>query len=146
MFRPPTRSTQALGSGYAKQYGLITISTSKDTGRSVKLHVEWKPSKDRQFYVVKYDVTYPDVYTSTLHDTACVTCFNSSTTDQKNTNAVSSSNSDEILSQDYTHGTGGDIHLNENMVNQGTHTYTITYNETIDAYVYRTIIQYLVMK
>lgn len=57
--------------------------------------------------------------------------------------------SGDPLCSGYTHGFGSSVQHQENMVHQGSHTYTLTYVETVDNYAYRRIenaVVYALMK
>lgn len=119
---------------------LFDASAGVDCGVDFTVNVRWQVSVDKQFYEVYYNVQKGSDHTTVSHGHEAYGSDYGQRdfTPVPNDTLVSYTKS-EILSQDYTHGTGGAIDKNENMVNQGTHVYTITYNETIDAYVYRTI-------
>lgn len=126
-------------SGDTAAYGkLFGGHVGEDCGVGFMVSISWKPSKDRQFYEVYYQVSRIGTYTSKARG-QLVYGTQYDQPDYYDVPRTLITSGDTVLSQDYTHGTGSQVELNENMVNQGTHTYTITYNETIDAYVYRTI-------
>lgn len=127
-------NTEAIGK-------LFDCSTGEDCGLSFRVDISWKPSIDRQFYEVKYSVKITNLNIAVSTPDGCNSYGSGSGQEHKPTECTDKiiTPYDTILSQDYTHKTGSEVKRNENMVNQGTHTYTITFNETIDAYVYRTI-------
>lgn len=121
--------------GGSLNHPLLQISLGGDCGVAVKYHLDWHPSQDRQFYVVNYSLTHEN-RTSTSHGCTAV----GSQTGQSDWRDVSGTvTPDQVFCNDYTHGTGGSATHYENVAHPGKHTYTITYHETIDAYVYRTI-------
>lgn len=119
------------------KYGLVKCYTSPDTAGNIDWSISWKPSQDKQYYIVTYSVTYTQVGSSSAHgDNAYGSHAGQPDFPASFSNRV---NSDGVLCNDYTHGTGTSKKCFENMVHKGTHHYTITYTETVDAYVYRTI-------
>lgn len=115
-------------------HGLVSIRRGRDCGVDIKWEISWRPSQDYQYYIVNYTITHSDINSSS---TGCnSTGSNSGQPDFKDTSGV---NSDGVVCNDYTYGTGSNGTHYENMIHPGTHNYKITYNETIDAYTYKTI-------
>lgn len=117
----------------AGSYGLVEINRGSHCGVNIHWQISWRPSQDEQYYLVDYKVWHTDIASGA---SGCHTLSGSGQTDFVD---KSGSNSDGVLCNDYTHGTGTSKQCFENMVHKGTHYYTITYTETVDAYVYRTI-------
>lgn len=135
---PETGTAEGVNSGEGS-YGLVEISRGDDCGINIHWKITWKPSMDRQYYIVSYDVWNED------KNSGASGCYSASNGAYGNKNWGDSGthytgvNSDGVVCNDYTHGTGSDGTHYENMVHPGTHNYTITYKETIDTYVYKTI-------
>lgn len=133
------KSGSASGVNSGDPYGLVQISRGADCGINIHWEISWSPSQDEQYYIVNYKVWN----TERSQTSGGCHAFNNSGLGNKSWGAsgttFSGVNSDSVLCKDYTHGTGETHHGEENMVHPGTHQYTITYKETIDAYVYRTI-------
>lgn len=124
------------GSG---SHGLVEISRGRDCGINIYWKISWRPSQDKQYYIVTYDVWNEDTSSGV---SGCFSALNGAS-GNKNWGASGTHytgvNSDGVVCNDYTHGTGSDGTHYENIAHPGTHNYTITYNETIDTYVYKTI-------
>lgn len=135
---PKTGSATGKNSGEGS-HGLVEISRGANCGIDIHWTISWKPSQDEQYYIVTYDVWNGNIASGASG------CNNQTRGASGNKNWGSDGthytgvNNDRPLCEDYTHGTGTSHDGQENMVHPGTHTYTITYKETIDAYVYRTI-------
>lgn len=119
--------------GVNTNHPLVSISRGANCGVNIHWSISWSPSQDQQYYIVNYKVWHTDIASGA---SGCHTLSGSKQTDFVD---KSGSNSDGVLCNDYTHGTGTNVTHYENMVHKGTHTYTITYEETVDAYVYRTV-------
>lgn len=117
----------------AGSYGLVEISRGSHCGVDIYWSISWSPSQDEQYYLVDYSVWHVDI------SSGASACSTSSGIGQSDFSDKSGSNSDGVLCNDYTHGTGTSKTCYENIAHRGTHHYTITYTETVDAYVYRTI-------
>ena len=119
--------------GVNTNHPLVSISRGANCGVNIHWSISWSPSQDQQYYIVNYKVWHTDIASGA---SGCHTLSGSKQTDFVD---KSGSNSDGVLCNDYTHGTGTSKKCFENMVHKGTHHYTIKYTETVDAYVYRTI-------
>ena len=131
----------ATGVNASHEYGLITISNQPQSGIDIYWKISWKPSVDEQYYIVTYDVWNVDRASgaSGCHSDARGSSGNKAWGPSGTHYTGTWPTSDTVLCNDYTHGTGYSKKCYENMVHKGTHYYTITYTETVDAYVYRTI-------
>ena len=124
------------GSG---SHGLVEISRGRDCGINIYWKISWRPSQDKQYYIVTYDVWNEDTSSGV---SGCFSALNGASGNISwgaSGTHYTGVNSDGVVCNDYTHGTGSDGTHYENMVHPGTHNYTITYNETIDTYTYKTI-------
>lgn len=119
--------------GVNTDHPLVDINRGSHCGVDIHWSISWSPSQDQQYYIVNYSVWHTDITSGASG------CDTSTGTGQNDFQDKSGSNSDGVLCLDYTHGTGTSKQCFENMVHKGTHTYTITYEETVDAYVYRTV-------
>ena len=124
-------------------------TSGQDFGCTVTFRIKWQVSEDRQFYYTEYWISNYSAGSSPVHiggshpDYKATGSNGTGNKDaESNSNlhkVVSNFSQPTVISEDYTHGTGSDVTYYENMVNQGTHRYTMIYHETIDAYAYRTI-------
>lgn len=131
-----TASGSNSGSG---SHGLVEISRGRDSGINIYWKISWKPSQDYQYYIVTYDVWNTDISSDVSGcNSASNGAYGNQSWGQSGTH-FTGVNSNGVICNDYTHGTGSDGTHYENMVHPGTHNYTITYNETIDTYTYKTI-------
>lgn len=130
---------EGTATGVNTNHPLLEISRASNCGINIHWKISWKPSQDKQYYIVTYDVWNSNI------SSGASGCHSTSRGAQGNVSWGTSgthykgNNSDSVLCDDYTHGTGTSITHYENIAHQGCHEYTIKYTETVDAYTYKTI-------